>query len=80
MLTLNAYTKKYGPDPTQYTSVYDNNDTFYLAGYYDPTILQLKMEKNIPTTSTSFFSSTTEQDNDDNDDVDDNATSATNDS
>lgn len=51
MLPLNAYTKKYGPDPKQYTSVYDNNDTFYLAGYYDPTVLQLKMEKNIPTES-----------------------------
>lgn len=53
MLPLSAYTKKYGPDPTQYTSVYDNNDTFYLAGYYDPTVLQLKMEKNIPSTSSA---------------------------
>lgn len=78
MLPLNAYTKKYGQDPKQYTTVYDNNDTFYLAGYYDPTILQLKMEKNIPTASTS--SSSTDQDNDENDDIDDNATSATNDS
>lgn len=70
VLPLNAYTKKYGSDPKQYTSVYDNNDTFYLAGYYDPTVLQLKMEKNIPTTSSIG--------NDDNDD-DDNATNASND-
>lgn len=73
VLPLNAYTKKYGPDPKQYTSVYDNNDTFYLAGYYDPTILQLKMEKNIPTSS----SSSTERGDDENDD-DDTATNATN--
>lgn len=49
VLPLNAYTNKYGPDPKKYSSVYDNNDTFYLAGYYDPTVLQLKMEKDIPT-------------------------------
>lgn len=48
VLPLSAYTKKYGPDPKKYSSVYDNNDTFYLAGYYDPTVLQLKMEKDIP--------------------------------
>lgn len=51
VLPLGAYTKKYGPDPKQYSSVYDNKDTFYLAGYYDPTQLQLKMEKEIPTAS-----------------------------
>lgn len=49
MLPLNEYTTKYGPDPKQYSSVYDNKDTFYLAGYYDPTQLQLRMEKEIPT-------------------------------
>lgn len=53
VLKLNAYTKKYGPDPKQYTNVYDNNDTFYLAGFYDPTVMQLKMENNIPTISAS---------------------------
>lgn len=83
VIPLNAYTKKYGPDPKQYTSVYDNNDTFYLAGYYDPTVLQLKMEKNIPTTTT-LSSSAANQDgencDDEDDDIDDNATSSTNDS
>lgn len=74
VLPLNAYTQKYGPDPKQYTSVYDNNDTFYLAGYYDPTVLQLKMEKNIPTTATT---SSTEQRDDEIENVDD-ATNATN--
>lgn len=71
MLPLSAYTKKYGPDPTQYTSVYDNNDTFYLAGYYDPTVLQLKMEKNIPSTSSAG--------DDENDDDVNNDANATND-
>lgn len=68
MLPLNAYTKKYGPNPKQYTSVYDNNDTFYLAGYYDPTVMQLKMEKNIPTTASADASSTVTLDDDDDDD------------
>lgn len=70
VLPLSAYTKKYGPDPKQYTSVYDNNDTFYLAGYYDPTVLQLKMEKNIPTTASSSY--TLDDDDDDNNDDDTN--------
>ncbi|XP_031635992.1 protein winged eye isoform X3 [Contarinia nasturtii] len=78
VLPLNAYTKKYGPDPKQYTSVYDNNDTFYLAGYYDPTILQLKMEKNIPTTATNSKSSTNDQENDEND-IDESVTNTSND-
>lgn len=46
---MNEYTEKYGPDPISYASVYDNNDTFYLAGYYDPTAINLKLESNIPT-------------------------------
>lgn len=69
MLPLNAYTKKYGPDPKQYTSVYDNNDTFYLAGYYDPTVLQLKMEKNIPTESSPNRGNIDNGDDEDDDNV-----------
>lgn len=49
VLPLNEYTQKYGSDPKNYASVYDNNDTFYLAGYYDPTAINLKFESNIPT-------------------------------
>lgn len=66
VLPLDAYTKKYGPDPKKYTSVYDNNDTFYLAGYYDPTVMQLKMEKNIPTTGSATSTVTLDDDDDDN--------------
>lgn len=68
-MPLNAYTKKYGPDPKQYTSVYDNNDTFYLAGYYDPTVLQLKMEKNIPTTTSSIVDNVNNNELIDNDEI-----------
>lgn len=78
VLPLDAYTKKYGPDPKKYTSVYDNNDTFYLAGYYDPTVMQLKMEKNIPTTTTASASSTISLDDDDDDDGDDNESNDSN--
>lgn len=63
MIPLNAYTKKYGTDLTKYLSVYDNNDTFYLAGYYDPTVQKLKMEKDIPTANKAKIK------NDDNDDA-----------
>lgn len=48
VLPLNEYMKKHGPDPEKYISVYDNNDTFYLSGYYDPTVRKLKMENGIP--------------------------------
>lgn len=48
VLPLDKYTKKYGPDPKKYSTVYDNNDTFYLSGYYDPTTKSLKMESEIP--------------------------------
>lgn len=72
MLPLDAYTKKYGPDPKKYTSVYDNNDTFYLAGYYDPTVMQLKMEKNIPTTGEASSTVTLDEDEDDDGDDDSN--------
>lgn len=51
VLPLNLYTTKYGTDLSKYSLVYDNNDTFYLAGHYDPTWHKLKMEKDIPTSS-----------------------------
>lgn len=48
VLSLNNYTNKHGSDPMKYSSVYDNNDTFYLSGYYDPTTKNLRMETDIP--------------------------------
>ncbi|KAJ6629261.1 Protein winged eye [Pseudolycoriella hygida] len=51
VLPFVQYTEKYGPDPKQYESVYDNNDTFYLAGSYDPTSIVLTLENNIPSSS-----------------------------
>lgn len=51
VLPFDQYTEKYGPDPKQYESVYDNNDTFYLAGHYDPTSIVLTFENDIPSAS-----------------------------
>lgn len=48
VLNLESYVKKFGTEPKQYSSIYDNNDTYYLAGYYDPTLYSIKMESEIP--------------------------------
>jgi predicted 2-oxoglutarate/Fe(II)-dependent dioxygenase YbiX len=48
VLQLDAYVKKFGNDPKQYESIYDNNDTYYLAGSYDPTLYHMKMQQEIP--------------------------------
>uniref|UniRef100_A0A4Y0BJV7 BAH domain-containing protein n=1 Tax=Anopheles funestus TaxID=62324 RepID=A0A4Y0BJV7_ANOFN len=47
VLGLREYTAKFGADPKQYSSIYDNNDTYYLAGYYDPTVMTIKMQPEI---------------------------------
>lgn len=47
MLALREYTAKFGADPKQYSAIYDNNDTYYLAGYYDPTVMTIKMQPDI---------------------------------
>uniref|UniRef100_A0A182J8R4 Uncharacterized protein n=1 Tax=Anopheles atroparvus TaxID=41427 RepID=A0A182J8R4_ANOAO len=47
VLALREYTAKFGADPKQYSSIYDNNDTYYLAGYYDPTVMAIKMQPEI---------------------------------
>ncbi|XP_035895229.1 protein winged eye isoform X3 [Anopheles stephensi] len=69
VLELRDYTAKFGADPKQYTSIYDNNDTYYLAGYYDPTVMTIKMqpeieilppnERWVTTTSTTVLTPTT---------------------
>ncbi|KAG5680222.1 hypothetical protein PVAND_009746 [Polypedilum vanderplanki] len=48
VLPLEAYVNKFGDDPKQYESIYDNNDTYYLAGSYDPTLYHIKMQQEIP--------------------------------
>ena len=58
VLPLDQYMNKYGPDPSKYETVYDNNDTFYLAGNYKPTSFKLKLENHIPIVPSS--TSTTE--------------------
>lgn len=49
VLPLKEYTEKFGLDPKQYETIYFNNDTYYYAGFYDPTIQSMKLEQNIPT-------------------------------
>lgn len=48
VLPLLDYTNKLGDNPKRYATIYDNNDIYYLAGYYDPTSTTLKMESDIP--------------------------------
>ncbi|KRT84880.1 hypothetical protein AMK59_1141, partial [Oryctes borbonicus] len=48
VLPLEEYTEKLGDDPQRYATIYDNNDIYYLAGYYDPTTTTLKIQPNIP--------------------------------
>uniref|UniRef100_A0A1Q3FIA0 Putative phd finger transcription factor n=1 Tax=Culex tarsalis TaxID=7177 RepID=A0A1Q3FIA0_CULTA len=47
VLALREYTAKFGTDPRQYSAIYDNNDTYYLAGYYDPTVVTIRMQPDI---------------------------------
>jgi hypothetical protein len=48
VLPLEEYIERLGDDPQRYATIYDNNDIYYLAGYYDPTTTSLKIEPNIP--------------------------------
>lgn len=48
VLPLKEYREKLGDDPKRYATIYDNNDIYYLAGYYDPSITSLKIESEIP--------------------------------
>ncbi|XP_059621310.1 protein winged eye isoform X2 [Phlebotomus argentipes] len=53
VLSITGFNKKYGSDPKHYQFIYDNNDTYYLAGYYDPTALTMKMQPDIPVLTSS---------------------------
>lgn len=48
VLELDPYVKKFGTESKHYESIYDNNDTYYLAGHYDPTLYHIKMQQEIP--------------------------------
>lgn len=50
VLPFVEYRGRLGDDPARYATIYDNNDIYYLAGYYDPTNQTLKMESGIPFT------------------------------
>lgn len=47
VLNLDLYVNKFGESPKNYRSIYENNDTYYKAGYYDPTLYNIKLEQNI---------------------------------
>ncbi|XP_037956186.1 protein winged eye isoform X2 [Teleopsis dalmanni] len=49
VLPFQRYFLKFGADSKQYQSIYDNNDTYYLAGYYNPRLQVLKLQDDIPT-------------------------------
>ncbi|KAK5641574.1 hypothetical protein RI129_010121 [Pyrocoelia pectoralis] len=48
VLPLKDYREKLGDDPKRYATIYDNNDIYYLAGYYDPSAKALKIQPEIP--------------------------------
>ncbi|XP_023164580.2 protein winged eye isoform X2 [Drosophila hydei] len=61
------YFDKFGTDSKQYQTIYDNNDTYYLAGHYNPRLQVLKLQDDIPTleelqdtTTTTTTTTTTE--------------------
>lgn len=51
VLPLAQYKERMGDDPDKYSTVYDNNDVYYLAGFYDPTLQTLRMKPDVPVSS-----------------------------
>ncbi|XP_055920925.1 protein winged eye [Eupeodes corollae] len=49
VIEFSMYIAKFGSDPTNYQSIYDNNDIYYLSGYYNPRLKVLTMQPQIPT-------------------------------
>ncbi|CAG9860481.1 unnamed protein product [Phyllotreta striolata] len=53
VVPYDEYRRRLGDNPDNYATIYDNNDIYYLAGYYDPTTCIMKMEPGIPFTKTN---------------------------
>ena len=47
VLPLDEYTGKLGKEPHRYLTIYDNNDIYYLAGYYDPSTHHLILQPGV---------------------------------
>ncbi|XP_046425397.1 uncharacterized protein LOC124182332 isoform X1 [Neodiprion fabricii] len=47
VLPLEPYAEKLSKEPHRYLTIYDNNDIYYLAGYYDPTTYLLNMQPGV---------------------------------
>lgn len=50
VIPLEPFATKFGNNPKKYKAIYDNNDCYYKAGFYDPTTMKIKikMEPDIP--------------------------------
>lgn len=47
VLPLDQYVEKLSKEPHRFLTIYDNNDIYYLAGYYDPTTYLLNMQPGV---------------------------------
>ncbi|KAK0076969.1 hypothetical protein PV325_004610 [Microctonus aethiopoides] len=47
VLPLHDYTIKLEKEPHRYLTIYDHNDIYYLAGYYDPTTYLLTLQPDV---------------------------------
>lgn len=47
VLPLEQYVEKLSKEPHRFLTIYDNNDIYYLAGYYDPTTYLLNMQPGV---------------------------------
>ena len=47
VLPLQQYTKIMKEQPHRHETIYDYNDIYYLAGYYDPSTHQLTMQPGV---------------------------------
>ncbi|XP_022916406.1 golgin subfamily A member 6-like protein 22 isoform X2 [Onthophagus taurus] len=48
VLQLDQFQKRLNHDNELYAKVYENQDLYYLAGYYDPSLVQLTVAENTP--------------------------------
>lgn len=48
VLDVVKYINRLGVDPCRYSTIYENNDTFYVAGHYEPASKVLSMLPAVP--------------------------------
>lgn len=62
VLPFESYFGKFGADAKQYQSIYDNNDTYYLAGKYNPRLMVLKVNEEVPLEASNLATAEAEAD------------------